>query len=498
MFSEIKRFSKHSMIYAVGNIINRAAAFLLIPLYVHYLSPSEYGTLEMFYVTSTVMQTFLGMMMGHAALRFYFEAKDECDRKTVISTALISSFIFTLAILLLLAKFADLISMSFFQTTAYENFFRLIFIIIMLEMSKEICLAYIRAKEYSLLYILVSTVQLLAQIGLNLYMVVLLKKGVFGILLGNTISISIVWLILTLITLKYCGINFSFSKLKVMFRYCYPLVLASIGMVIVNTSDRFFLKTYSTLGVIGLYALAFRFGMVVQSGLIEPFNTSYGAFRFSIMNNSNAKKIYSRILTYFVYVVVFFSLAIMLFAHDVLKVMSSASFWEAHKIVPLIMMSIILTGVTYIFQTGILLMKKTKYIFNVTIAAAILILLLNWVLIPKFNMYGAAIAVAAANLFICFSTYIISQRLYPVNYDFVRVAKIVLAALFIYICSSLITNETSLSDIIIRTILIMSYPFLLALFRFYESEEIKRLVAFKSYLVPTKFLVLFKGKGVSS
>ena len=44
--AQIKRLTKHSAIYGVGGFIQRALAVLLLPLYLKYLSKSDYGTNE--------------------------------------------------------------------------------------------------------------------------------------------------------------------------------------------------------------------------------------------------------------------------------------------------------------------------------------------------------------------------------------------------------------------------------------------------------------------
>ena len=79
--SDIKRFFKHTSIYAIGNIINRIGAFILLPVYTNYLSVSEYGIVEIFYVISSVVSGILAIGLAHATLRFYFEFNDESDRK---------------------------------------------------------------------------------------------------------------------------------------------------------------------------------------------------------------------------------------------------------------------------------------------------------------------------------------------------------------------------------------------------------------------------------
>ena len=70
--SDIKRFFKHSSIYAIGNILNRIGAFLLLPIYTTYLTVVEYGTLEMFYLVSSVVSGILAIGIAHATLHYAF------------------------------------------------------------------------------------------------------------------------------------------------------------------------------------------------------------------------------------------------------------------------------------------------------------------------------------------------------------------------------------------------------------------------------------------
>src|SRR5262245_37416915 len=91
MASDLSRFAKHSGIYAVGNALNRLGAFVLLPLYTRYLTPSEYGTLELFYALSALISTVLAVGLSHARLRFYFDHKDEANRHSVVSTNFLAS-----------------------------------------------------------------------------------------------------------------------------------------------------------------------------------------------------------------------------------------------------------------------------------------------------------------------------------------------------------------------------------------------------------------------
>lgn len=490
MFEQFKRFFKHSTIYAFGNALNRAAAFLLLPLYTRFLTPEKYGILELFYVTAAIFQAFLGMMLAHSALRFYFEYDDERSKKAVMSTAFLSSFALTLAVLCASIGFVGRLSVATFQTPAYANYFLILFGIILFDLTKEIPLALLRAEEKSAQFIAVSIGQLVLQVIFNVYTVVYMNMGVAGILIGNFLSIFIAWTALAFILIRHCGISINLDFLIKMLKYGYPFVLATVGVMVINVSDRFFIKAYSTLGMVGLYALGTKFGTAVKTVLLEPFMTSFGPFRFSIMKNDNARAIYSRILTYFTLGGIFLSLAISIFSKEMLMVLSGPEFWGAYTVVPIVVLTIVINGICYVFQTGIFLTKRTKYVFYITVVTALATLALNWLMIPLWSMYGAAIAGLIAALVSTALTYSVSQRIYAVEYEFLRIGKIFAAAFCIYIMSLFVSHDSPFVSFAIKLAMLATFPFILAALKFYKPEELSRLFAAKD-LVGYKFRVAF-------
>ena len=90
---ELRRLGRHSAIYGLGGLVSRILATLLLPLYTHYLPPSAYGRVEILTATIAVAAIALQMGIASAFFRFYFDAKDDASRLTVIRT----SFWFTMA-----------------------------------------------------------------------------------------------------------------------------------------------------------------------------------------------------------------------------------------------------------------------------------------------------------------------------------------------------------------------------------------------------------------
>ncbi len=470
---KIGGFIKHSTIYAIGSILSKVGIFLMIPVYTRYLTPADYGTLELLYVTAAVLRMFLSMDIAHATLRFFFEYEDVLDRKRVISTALISSGLLGLACVGVFFQFTESLSLFFFNTEAYSDLFRLVSIMFLLELSMEISTAYIRAAEQSLFYISVSLGQLLIRIGLNSYALSVLNYGMRGILIGDLIATFLAWIALTGMTLKFAGFNFHLPKLKELLLYSYPLALGSIGGLVINNADRYFLKTFSTLETVGLYALAYRMGAALQALYTEPFMKSYGPFRFSIMKQENAGKIYSRMLTYFLCGFLFLGLGMVVLGKEIIQLMTAPSFWKAASVLPWVVLASSGAGCYYVLQIGIYLQKQTKAVPFILLATALVNLVANGILVPSLGIYGAGIASVVTNITLCLLGYFISQKFYPIQYEFRRILKLFVLTCAMYGTSLFITPPTLIMAVVLKTIFVLLFPFILYGIHFFHQDEIE-------------------------
>ena len=90
---QLKRLGKQSAIYGLGGLVPRILAVLLLPLYTHYLSKSDYGQIETLVALVTVLTIVLRFGISSAFFRFYFDVDDDAGRRLVLRT----SFWFTMA-----------------------------------------------------------------------------------------------------------------------------------------------------------------------------------------------------------------------------------------------------------------------------------------------------------------------------------------------------------------------------------------------------------------
>ena len=456
---EIGRFFKHSYIYAIGNVINRIGAFLLLPVYTNYLTTTEYGALEMLYSVSAVISGFLSIGLAHATLRFYFEYGDDKNRNAVISTNYIAALILCLLGVALVGVWHRELSVLVFSSADYANGILIILGTLAFELSSQICLAYVRAIERSLFFVYIAIVQLLIQVSINIYLVIYANQGVLGILLGNFIAVFVGWLILTVFTLTRCKLAFHFHKLTVILKYSLPFVLGTVTSLVSSNVDKFGLNYMDALGAVGIYMLAMKFSMVIEQLIGEPFSRSYGSFRFSIMKNDNAAAIQGDIVKYLFYVTVFVALGISLFINDLLRMISAAEFWPASEIVPIIMIASIIKIINYPLQTGILYAKKTKYFFYFGVISAIISTIGNLSLIPIIGIYGACLTLIVTNLVSLLLMHRQSQKFFFVRYDLKRLMLCLLFASVIYLLSLPVGEHEFYIRVPLKIILVLSFMF---------------------------------------
>jgi O-antigen/teichoic acid export membrane protein len=188
---DIGRFFRHSGVYALGNALNRLGAFLLLPLYTNYLSVAEYGELELFYVIGAVVSGILSIGIAHATLRFYFEYTKQEERDAVVTTNLIASLVITGAGVLPLVFYAKDIAQYFFHDVGLALGIWLILATLVLELSSQVSLAYLRAREHSVFFITVSFGKLVVQIAVNAVLLIWFETGLLGVLTGNLAAVAL-------------------------------------------------------------------------------------------------------------------------------------------------------------------------------------------------------------------------------------------------------------------------------------------------------------------
>src|SRR5215469_7816148 len=116
MFREL---IKKTGIYSIGMISGRAISVLLLPVYTRFLTPADYGVLELLDVTVNLVSLLLGERLGQAIFYFYFAASTKEEKDKCISTAFLCSILIGVACSVLSLSWAPMLSHLVFGTSEY-------------------------------------------------------------------------------------------------------------------------------------------------------------------------------------------------------------------------------------------------------------------------------------------------------------------------------------------------------------------------------------------
>lgn len=472
MFDVVKSVARHFFVYGLGRMLGRVVSFLLIPFYTHYLLPSDYGTLEMIEVTVYLVGTFLGAGLTHATLRYYFESEEDSYRRTVVSTALLSVLFVCFVLGGALALISPTVSTLVFESQEYGGLLRLAVISLTATVVAETPLVFIRAREKSVLYTIISLLRMIANLSLNILFIAKYGMGVRGVILGGLLTEAALGLSLSVYTIKSVGISFSRDRLKEMLWYGLPYIPGGFVISILLVTDRFVLQRFTDLTQVGLYALGYKFGLVIGAMVTDPFFLIWRPKMFEIAKRDDASEIYGRMLTYFLFLELFVALGISAGVKDVIAIMADPKYHSAYQITPLIVLAYIMGGTYNHAQVGILVAKKTKYILYIQIVGAIAGIGLNLALVPFIGAWGAASATFFAWSLLTFLAYRISQRFLHVDFEFGRIAKMLAVALALYWVSlHLDVSSNIYLNLSLKLLLAATFPLALIAVRFYEPVE---------------------------
>jgi O-antigen/teichoic acid export membrane protein len=471
--SELKVISRHSGIYGLSNILNRIVSFVLLPIYTHYLTPADYGLMDLLYFTTAFIGMVLEMGINSAVSRFYFESEDQTKRNLVVSSAFYGFGVGSTIIVLIFIAGSRYLTELIFKDSTYTHLMIIALAGLALEIYIQAAYTYIRVRQRSHVLMIVSVVRLVMQLGLNILFIVYYKMGVLGILLGTLISNFVLVLFLVPYVLRETGLGFSREKLFEMIKFGLPLIPSNIMSYIVNVSDRYFLNAFTNLSTTGIYTLGYRFGILVNEFVASPFGQIWMPRRFEYFQKEDSERIFARIFTYFCLASFFVGLGISVLTKDVIRIISDQAYWNAYKVVPIIIMSYIIASFQMHFNIGILIKKKTKYIMYINVATAITNLVLNYFLIKQYDIWGAAYATIISFVLKISLFYIISNRLVKIAIEWGRILKILtVAGVMYWLVSSIETGEPIL-NFVIKFFACLTYPLILYLIRFYQGEELK-------------------------
>lgn len=418
-----KSLAKNTFIIFLGTMGTKLVTFLLLPLYTGILSTEEYGIVDLLNTIICLMIPIITFQVEQAVFRELIEARGKKNKTIeVISNGVISILIQSIISVIFLLIILSFIKNEY-KIFLVLNLFASIFTSLFLQISRGI--------GDNKIYSFGSFVSAITTIIFNILFLVVFKLRVEGMLLGTLIGQIVCGVYLFLKLKLYDCIKFNKFKsksVKKLWKYSFPLIPNAISWWIFGSSDRLIVSSFLGLSMTGILSAASKFSgaytiiyNVFDRSWIESISLHIDDNDIEEYFNSMFNKIFR----------IFASISIMAICvmPFVYSIMIDESYIYGYKIVPILLIAALFNVVQGLIVVIYAAKKDTKSIAKTSMVAALLNIIIHFLLIKFIGLYAAAFSTLGAYFIIAIYRLIDVRKKY-LNIKFDRKLLIKLIIIF--------------------------------------------------------------------
>ena len=456
--SRNKSFLRHAAVYGLGTVLLQAASVVLLPLYTHYLTPADFGILEILSRTGQIIGIFLmanGIRL--ATLTFYRQASNLRDRQHVAATASIFLLIVLLAGALIAVCFSKEVCFLLGIDDPHLMMFGLI--VFLLEGGTAVPLSLIQARYESVLFVIINFAMLVFRVSFVVLAVAVLGWGIWGVLAASAVVSITFGLGLTVRECLKGSFWPDWKCMQEMARFALPFVPAGIcGYVLLNL-DRFYLVGAFGTEEFAVYAVGYKLAAVVGTFSIVPLQRVWSVEVYDVFEQPNAPVKVGRVFTRILASYIFFGLLLCIFQNDIVTLLASSRYKGATLVIGPLVLAYFFLNASTLMEAALYVRRKTKMKIVINIVSVTAMVALCAWLIPRYGALGAASALVGGFFLHAAITFFVTQSVFRVQYEFGRiVAMLGIAIIFTLVAGKL---GDGYAAIIGRVALCASWPILL-------------------------------------
>ena len=359
MLNKLKSSIKHTAVYSLGNVATKLVGVVLLPLYTVYFTVPEFGVIGVLEITIMILTQVFIFGQSNAYLRFASEPDDKGNRQSLLFTIFVFLFLAACSLTFLGQIFAGKIASLTSEPAKFALYFKLLFYIVFLRVINNLFLSVLRANEKSGLYSIGNVLKIVVTLSLNVYFVAFAQIGISGILYAYIIGEAVLSFILLPYVIPNMAPSFEKKILLTTLSFGIPLIFASIAGMLLGVGDRFLLLWLVDKREVGLYDLGYRFAGLLNVILIQSFALGFLPQTYKIYGQKGDKRFFSKILTYFVFVLTWVGLGVSLFGKEIIEIFArNSEYWSAYKVIPIVVLAYVFNGARTVVNIGFLLKKK--------------------------------------------------------------------------------------------------------------------------------------------
>ena len=432
--SRLKQLGKDSVVYGLGGILAKSVSFFTLPIYTRIFTPADYGTIEMLAVLSSFLGAFLVMGMDSAQSMYFFKHKEEgkAAQARIVSAILQWRLLWGSGIVVIATLLAPLLNAAFFDGKLGIEFFAIAFVSTLFAqvMSQSAEVMRLLYRPWS--YISITLTQSLLSAGLILLFVLVFNQGILGFFMGGLGASFLVGVLGWYRAKDYLNFNrihtFWWPQL---IRFGVPLVPAGLAIYFMSTADRWFVQYYHGETELGLFAIGAKFS-ILMSLAVETFRKAWWPVAMDAMHSEDGPATFRMIARLYLGVGTAAVVVLTSVSPWLVRWFTAPSYHKAWPLVGILAWQALFYGFFLIASAGIWKAERTYLNLYLMGGAAVVGLVLNWVLVPAYGGVGAALATVVTYFFWCTASMIVGESLWRVRFSWgVHLLQIAVGSIFV-------------------------------------------------------------------
>lgn len=409
MDKKYKQLLSNTFIFALGSFGSKLFLFFLVPLYTSILTTSEYGISELVVNVGKLVLPIASLTIYDAIFPFGL-AKDykKEDVFLNVNIVLIVSSILLL-VLTPLWNFYDSIK----EWKWYLNCF------VISSFVHENNMLYLKVNEKNKEYSVLCIIQSIILVILNLITLLVLEIGIAGYL-GSIICSNLLTAFLAFLV-GHMNSDLKRARWKpVLFRkmlqYSLPLIISSVLWWAMHSIDKLMIEGIIGSDSLGLYAAASKIPSLVGT-ITSIFNQAWGLSTIKEVNSDNDSIFYSVVFKRFYVVLFAIAIGIITICKPFMEIYVGNSFADSWIYVPFLIQGAIYSSIAIFINSMFCAIRKSMNIMWSAVVAGVVNILLNYYLIPRIGIQGAAIGTMVAYMILAVVRMVDLRKYIEINYD---------------------------------------------------------------------------------
>ncbi len=465
--------------YGLSRVAAKSVSFILIPLYTSKFTADGIANINLLEALWQYLFIICMFSFETAIIFFCASEKNISRRKIILFNFFILSVFNSVVLLMLGGMFSENISLAVLKDIQYTDIIYYCFLISVFESLLVLPMTISRLNEKPTLYIIISISNLGLNLLLQLYFIVI-KNYDFGyVFLAKTIAPALIFLIFIPYVIKNIFASISIEDIKSILRFSFPLMLAALLSIMLNTFDRFILTYFVSKEDIAVYTTGYSIGSMTNAFILAPFTLAFNMIFWKKIEEENFRRFMTKSSTYLFFAMIVISLVITYFMSYGIKIfVRNEALWTAGNVIPFILFANCFVSL-FIFPSHDFYYRKTTSKILFIIAICLLFnFIANVIFISYFGIYASAVITVLSFMLMILLGYLITK-----NYSFTKFEsrKIILLSVMFLIFASyvyMISISNVYLDIIIKLLLIFLFFVILHIFKFFEPIETERIKGF--------------------